>query len=270
MLSYKSRLHKNRDKNSCVFALFFFFLKLTTSAYSWPVSLFLWWSYSACMEYLSAHRSTSLTAEISASILAHPLSIVHYWCQSAICLALFLWIVCLSLIRGCTSLPICTINLIVSEYILIALHNTCPCPFFFIPSLPLLCSTSSFLSGFNHLKFSVFFFFFFFWADLVIITRLTGKDPSLAERSDPKLITMVTIFLIILQLYFPASVDSGWSKSISEEKCFPPSPTSSLKRALRWEPKMCSSDIWSGTFFLGCPFLQCCFSFWYDSLFKAY
>lgn len=164
MLSYKSRLHKNRDKNSCVFALFFFFLKLTTSAYSWPVSLFLWWSYSACMEYLSAHRSTSLTAEISASILAHPLSIVHYWCQSAICLALFLWTVCLSLIRGCTSLPICTINLIVSEYILIALHNTCPCPFFlshpFLYSVPRPVFFQD-LIIWNSLSF--FFFLFLGW-----------------------------------------------------------------------------------------------------------
>lgn len=89
---------------------------------------------------------------------------------------------------------------------------------------------------------SLLLFFCSFWADLVIITKLTGKDPSLVERSDPKLITMVTIFLIIFQLYFPAFTDSGRS-NISEEEWFPLSPTSSPNHTLCWEPKMCSNDI---------------------------
>lgn len=130
--------------------------------YSWhlPLPLFPQKSYSVFLEYLSAHSSISCssTSMFYINSFLFPCAFSCALCcryQSVICLILFF---CLCLFYPCTSLPICTIILIVFECTLIVLLNICHCRFFYsIPSFTLI--HVQFLSAFNQLKVTAVIFF---------------------------------------------------------------------------------------------------------------
>lgn len=127
--------------------------------YSLPLPLFpcFHWSLIQCIWSIWMHIVQSLTVWLPCFISTHPFLLVHYWCQSAICPVLFFCTVSFS--YPCTSLPICTIILIVFEYTLIVPLNICHCRFFYsIPSFTLFYV--QFFSEFNQLKFIAVIFFF--------------------------------------------------------------------------------------------------------------
>ena len=161
--------------------------------YSWHLSLFPLWSCSVYSEYMNACSSisSSLTSMFYIGSPFFPCAVLMSVCSLSSSLPLhyvsfsYPWLYFLAHLYYYFNCLWIHINS-TSEHM--------PVPIFL--SRPCLCSVPCPVFSQNLIsQNSLLLLFFSFWADLVIITRLTGKDPSLVVRSDPKLITMVAIFL---------------------------------------------------------------------------